>query len=161
MIDIQELKELLRYDLETGQVHWIAPGKGRIKKKGAGAVTSTGYVGILIYGKRYYAHRIAWALHYGSWPDQQIDHVNGTKTDNRICNLRLATNAENGKNYGANKLNTSGVKGVSWCKSTQKWRALIKVNGKSLCRGRYADKNAAIAARQMAEIEHFGEWRRS
>jgi hypothetical protein len=161
LIDIHELRDLFSYDPETGHVHWIAPGKGRIKKKEAGTIASNGYVGILIHGKRCYAHRIAWALHHGAWPDKQIDHVNGDKTDNRICNLRLATNSENGKNYGINKSNTSGAKGVFWCKETQKWRAIIKVNGRSICKGRYADKNAAIAARQMAEIEYFGEWRRA
>ena len=161
MFDNQKLKALFKYDAETGGIYWIAFGKGKIKKKPAGTVTSAGYVGILIDGKRYLAHRIAWALVHGSWPEQQIDHINGIKTDNRIENLRSATNAQNGKNYGANKTNTSGIKGVSWCKQTQKWRAMIKVDGKSICKGRYFDKRDALIARQAAEIEHFGEWRRS
>ena len=121
----------------------------------------SGYIGVLIGGKRYLAHRIAWALTYKTWPEQQVDHINGIKTDNRIGNLRLATNAQNGKNYGVNKSNTSGIKGVSWCKQTQKWRAMIKVDGRSVCKGRYADKQDALTARHAAEVEHFGEWRRS
>jgi hypothetical protein len=160
MTDAQAIKAMFKYDAVTGNIYWVAVGKGKIKKKPAGTVTSTGYVGILIEGKRYLAHRIAWALAYGSWPEQQIDHINGIKTDNRIENLRLATNAQNGKNYGANKTNTSGIKGVSWCKQTQKWRAMIKVNGKSICKGRYIDKQDALMARHAAEIEYFGEWRR-
>jgi hypothetical protein len=160
MMDASQLKELFKYDPDTGEIHWIALGKGRVKKRAAGTITQSGYVGILIDGDRYYAHRIAWALHHGAWPDRQIDHINGIKTDNRISNLRLATNSENGKNYGLNKSNTSGVTGVSWCKQTQKWRAVIKVNGKQLNKGRYSDKDTAIAVRKAAEIEHFGEWRR-
>lgn len=161
MLDDQKLKALFKYNAGTGEIYWVAFGKGKIKKKPAGTVTSTGYVGIVIDGKRYLAHRIAWALFHGSWPEQQIDHINGIKTDNRIENLRLATNAQNGKNYGANKTNTSGIKGVSWCKQTQKWRAFIRVDGKQLDKGRHSNKDVAIAVRQAAEIEHFGEWRRS
>jgi hypothetical protein len=160
-MDIQEIRNLFRYEPETGNIYWIAFGKGRIKKKAAGTVTKSGYVGILINGDRYYAHRLAWALHHGAWPEDQIDHINGIKTDNRISNLRMATNSQNGKNYGFNKSNTSGVKGVSWCKQTQKWRACIKINGKAINKGRFDNKNDAITARQNAEIEYFGEWRRA
>ena len=160
-ICIQELSSLLRYDPHTGEIHWVAAGKGKIKKKAAGTIMRSGYIGVLIFGKRYLAHRVAWALAYQAWPEHQIDHINGIKTDNRIENLRLATNAQNGKNYGANKTNTSGIKGVSWCKQTQKWRAFIRVDGKQLDKGRHLNKDVAIAFRQAAEIEHFGEWRRS
>lgn len=161
MIDVQKLKALFKYDAGTGEIYWLALGKGKIKKKPAGTVTSTGYVGILVDGKRYFAHRIAWALANELWPEHQIDHINGIKTDNRIENLRVATNSQNGKNYGSNKSNTSGIKGVSWCSQTQKWRAMIKVDGKSICKGRYDDKQDASMARHAAEVEHFGEWRRS
>jgi hypothetical protein len=98
ILPIETLQRLFRYEPETGNVYWIAEGKGRIKKKAAGTVVKAGYIGIMIDGKRYYAHRIAWALHHGEHPVDQLDHINGIKIDNRIVNLREATNSQNGKN---------------------------------------------------------------
>jgi hypothetical protein len=151
---------MFRYEPDTGSIYWTALGKGKIKKKPAGTVTHAGYVGILIDGKRYHAHRIAWALHNGAWPDDQIDHINGNKLDNRIDNLRPATNSQNGKNLKLSIANTSGHTGVTWCKTLEKWRAVIKVDGKQINCGRYACKNDAINARKSVEIKYFGEWSR-
>lgn len=159
-MNIDELKSLLSYDPDTGVIRWIAKGKGRIKKKEAGTLLHSGYVGICVGTKRWQAHRIAWALYYGKWPKDQLDHVNGIRTDNRICNLRAATNAQNGKNLGLSKANKSGVKGVCFDKQTGKWRAIIKVNFKQLNLGRYADLQEAIAARKTAEQQYFGNWNR-
>ena len=160
-MNINELKSLLSYEPDTGVIRWIAQGKGRIKKKEAGTLLHSGYAGICIGPKRWQSHRIAWALHYGEWPKDQIDHINGIKTDNRICNLREATNAQNGKNLGLSKANTSGHKGVCFDKQTGKWRAIIKVNFKQINIGRYADLQDAINARVAAEQQYFGEWNRT
>jgi hypothetical protein len=159
-LTVEEIQQKFRYEPHTGHIYWIESGKGKVKKKPAGTKISTGYVGILINGKRYLAHRIAWALYHGAWPDDQIDHINGDKKDNRIANLREATNSQNGKNYGFNRANTSGVKGVSWCKYTNKWRAAIKVNKTRKCLGRYETKEQAAIARHIAEEKYLGEWRR-
>lgn len=156
-----QVASLFRYDPETGYLYWVAPGRGRIKKKPAGTKLSTGYVGVVIGPKRYLAHRIAWFLHYGRWPKDQIDHINGDKTDNRIANLREATNSQNGKNLKLSARNTSGVSGVHFDRWSERWRAVIKVEGKNICLGRWADKSAAIAARKAAEAKYFGEWARS
>lgn len=159
-MNIDALKSLLSYDPNTGRFAWIASGKGRCKNKAAGTVLYSGYVGICIGSKRWQAHRLAWALHYGRWPAQQIDHINGLKTDNRIANLREATNAQNGKNLGLSKANTSGVKGVSFENYTQKWKAYIRVDGRMINLGRFTDMASAIAARQTAEKIYFKEWNR-
>lgn len=148
------------YEEDSGNLFWKALGKGRIKKKAAGTITSSGYVGILVNGVRYYAHRIVWLLKHRTWPKDQIDHINGIKTDNRISNLRAATNSQNGKNYGKNKANTSGVTGVSFCKQTGKWRATIKIDHKAKSLGRFIFMEDAIKARHAAEIKYFNEWRR-
>ena len=160
-MNINELKSLLSYEPDTGVIRWIAKGKGRIKKKEAGTLLHSGYAGICIGPKRWQSHRIAWALHYGEWPKDQIDHINGIRTDNRICNLREASNAQNGKNLGLSKANTSGHKGVCFDKQTSKWRAIIKVNFKQINIGRYADLQDAIDARIAAEQQYFGEWNRT
>lgn len=160
ILPIETLRRLFRYETETGNVYWIAQGKGRIKKKAAGTIVKAGYIGIMIDGKRHYAHRIAWALHYGNHPVDQLDHINGIKTDNRIVNLRQATNLQNGKNVKLNTKNTTGVKGVYLCKDTGKWRASIKVDNKKICLGRYINLEKARLARINAEIKYFGQWRR-
>jgi len=159
-MNINALKSLLFYNSGTGQFYWIAKGKGRCKNKEAGTLLHSGYVGICIGAKRWQAHRLAWALHYGKWPINQIDHINGIKTDNRIVNLREATNSQNGKNLGLSKANTSGVKGVSFENYTKKWKAYIRVDGQMINLGRFADIALAIAARQSAEKMYFKEWNR-
>ena len=160
-MNIDELKSLLSYNPDTGVIRWIAKGKGRIKKKEAGTLLHSGYAGICIGSKRWQSHRIAWALHYGKLPKDQIDHINGIRTDNRICNLREASNAQNGKNLGLSKANKSGVKGVYFDKSNNKWRAFIKVNFKQIDLGRYVNLQDAINARMIAEQQYFGEWNRT
>jgi len=160
-MNIDELKSLLSFDGKTGEIHWIAPGKGRIKKKAAGCKMNNGYVGICLKGKRISAHRIAWALYYGQWPKNQIDHINGIRHDNRIQNLREATNSQNGKNRSSGKNNSSGVCGVYFEKQTQRWKAYIRVNYKNISIGRFDVFDDAVKARKEAEAKYFGEWQRS
>lgn len=160
-MNINELKTLFSYDPYTGVIRWIAKGKGMIKKKAAGTLLHSGYLGICIGPKRWQAHRIAWALHHGAWPKDQIDHINGIKTDNRICNLREATNSQNGKNLGLSKANKSGVKGVSFENYTQRWKASIKVENKTISLGRFNSIEDAAKARQLAEQHYFKEWNRT
>ena len=159
-MNLDDLRNLISYNPETGHLYWIAQGRGRIKKKPAGTTTSSGYLGVMIHGKRVYSHRICWALHYGTWPVEQIDHINGVKSDNRIINLREATNSQNGKNLKLSSRNTSGVSGVHFDNWAGKWRASIKVDGRSINLGRWNDKQEAISARKKAEILYFGEWMR-
>lgn len=160
-MNINELKLLFSYDPDTGAIHWIAKGKGMIKKKAAGTLLHSGYLGICVGPKRWQAHRIAWALHHGAWPKDQIDHINGIKTDNRICNLREATNSQNGKNLGLSKANKSGVKGVSFENYTQRWKASIKVENKTISLGRFNSIEDAAIARRLAEKHYFKEWNRA
>lgn len=160
-MNIDALKLLFRYDPETGMIYWIAKGKGKIKKKAAGTLLHSGYLGICIGPKRWQAHRIAWALHHGDWPKDQIDHINGIRTDNRACNLREATNSQNGKNLGLSKANTSGIKGVSFETYTGKWKATIRVDGKLISIGRFNSIDDAANARKFAEHQHFKEWNRT
>lgn len=154
------LQSLFRYDPNTGDIFWIASGKGKIKKKAAGTQELSGYKGIVVNGKRIRAHIIAWALYHNKWPDDQLDHINGVKSDNRIANLREATNSQNGKNLKIKSNNTSGTTGVGYDKINDKWRATIKVDGKQKNLGRYLNIEDAIFVRKQAEIKYFGEWRR-
>jgi hypothetical protein len=90
---------------------------------------------------------------YGEEPPAQIDHINGIKTDDRLCNLRAADNAQNNRNRPAQGNNTSGFKGVS--KKRRQWRARISVNGTEHSLGTFDTPEAAAAAyREAAERLH-------
>lgn len=105
-------------------------------------------------------HRIAWLLHYGQWPEGDIDHINGVKTDNRIENLRVGTRASGNHNKGVNRLNSSGFRGVSWDSDRRKWAAQIKIDGKNKRLGRFKDvEDASRAYEAAAKIVH-GEFYR-
>lgn len=160
-MNINALNELFTYNPKTGLIYWKAKGKGRIKKKEAGTLLHSGYIGICIGSRRIQAHRIAWALFHGQNPKDQIDHINGIKTDNRICNLREATNAQNGKNLKLSKASTTGIKGVCYEKYTNKYKAYIRIDGKMLSLGRYNTLQEAAVIRKQAEEKHFGEWNRT
>ena len=92
-----------------------------------------------------------------------VDHINHNDKknrglDNRKCNLRLVTRSQNGQNSMTSIRNTSGVKGVSWNKKNQKWKAYISVNKLKIELGWFENKNDAIKARKEAEIKYYGEY---
>lgn len=121
--DIAEIQSIFNYDADTGDlIYKVSRGS---KKAGsvAGYVHKSGYIQIEVKGKAYLAHRLAWLLFYGCWPENNIDHINHIKTDNRIANLRDVTQAENTKNRSLGIANTSGFLGVSLYKPTGKWVA--------------------------------------
>lgn len=142
------------FDYRDGNLYWkIKPAKcTRIGAK-AGCVTTKGYIQIKYDDKTYSAHRIIWEMHYGPIPDgMQIDHIWHDRKDNRIDNLRLVSNAENGRNQSKFTNNTSGVTGVFWYAKNKKWGARIKVDGKTIFLGLYRDIADAAVARKEAEI---------
>ena len=102
----------------------------------------------------YGAHRVAWALYHGKWPDKQIDHINGNPLDNRIKNMRVVSVRENGKNKKRPSTNTSGIIGVYWNKASSKWVAQIGVNRKTIFLGSYDNITDAANARQTAEKKY-------
>lgn len=122
-----ELRGLLHYSPETGVFTWRANTRNSKSGDIAGNVHGRGYRRIKINGTLYKAHRLAWLYVYGQWPDGQVDHINRDKTDNRIANLREASNGQNQANSIAR--GKSRFKGVSFSKANRKWRAAIKKNG--------------------------------
>lgn len=151
------IKELLNYDSETGIFTW-AKSKGTAKKgKEAGwEATPHGksYRVIMINGKGYFSHRLAWLYIHGRFPNNDVDHINGNGLDNRIINLRDVTESENLRNMKLSKLNKSGVIGVSWEKLVSKWRADIRIDGKKKFLGFFDDLEDAARVRKDAEIQH-------
>ena len=110
-------------------------------------------------GGNYFAHRFVYALAYGVDPgDSLIDHQDRNGLNNTPANLRLSTHTENGQNRGKNKNNSSGKKGVTWCKDHQKWQVNIRINGIKCQIGRFASLDDASAAYDRAALHHFGSF---
>lgn len=129
MLTQLELKAQLNYNINTGIFTRLLINKFSPQKVGnvAGTILNDGYIAIMVNSKVYKAHRLAWLYVYGYFPEI-VDHVNGNPSDNRIANLREATHQQNMCNSKLRKNNTSGIKGVSWHKKSQKWHAQIQFN---------------------------------
>src|SRR5262245_57168181 len=98
MLEVTRLRELLKYIPETGDFYWKKPRRGMVQGACAGTLINNGYIHIVIDGHAFKAHRLAWFYVNGVWPKQQIDHINGKRADNRICNLREAVQRQNSWN---------------------------------------------------------------
>ena len=134
----ERLRELLDYDPASGE--FANRTRRAIHSKigaKAGCVAANGYVYIGVDRGRYTAHRLAWLHVTGEWPNGHIDHLNGVRTDNRIANLRVVTNAVNCQNKrDPLPSNSSGLLGVGWDKQRKLWRAQIQINGMNKFLGR-------------------------
>jgi hypothetical protein len=109
----KRLHELLFYCAETGAWTWKSCPSSRHTAKPAGWKIKDGYVGIMVDGRIYAAHRLAWFYQTGQWPAHDIDHVNGVRDDNRWRNLREATDQQNAFNRKPHKNKIVKSKGVS------------------------------------------------
>lgn len=141
----ETLKSLLNYDKSTGVFTWKV-GVGRCKRGDqAGSAHGKGYIRIQVLGNNILAHRLAWMFVYGDFPSDQIDHINGIKSDNRILNLRNVTATTNSQNmHFARVTSKSGLLGVESHRG--KWRARIRVNGKKVLLGTMNTPQEAHAA---------------
>jgi len=148
------LAQALRYEPETGLVTWRVSSGCRKPGDVAASVNSLGYGRVKVAGKTFGAHRVAWALHYGSMPALHIDHINGVKTDNRIANLRLATRSQNQMNRGS----ATGHKGVTWSSAQGRWLARCAVGGRRHHLGYFETLPAAIAAYKRAASQLHGQF---
>jgi hypothetical protein len=159
MVDPSELKQLFRYDAETGKLYWlerpvtshyVTTWNARFAGQEAFSVSGQGYKEGKIHGSRYSAHRVIWAMVHGYWPEM-IDHINGDRADNRIENLRAVSNMENQRNAKLQINSTSGIAGVTWRKERNSWRAFIYNQGRMIDLGRFANFDDAVTARKVAE----------
>lgn len=150
-LSYEELHEQLMYNPWTGYFYWKVSNTNSVHINDiAGSKHKKGYIMIGINGIRIYAHRLAWFYIYGYMPEHGIDHKDRIKHHNWILNLREATQQCNTRNTGNRKNNTSGIKGVSWHKKTNRWKSSISSN-KEKSLGAYKDFDDAVCARLAGE----------
>lgn len=148
---IDNIRDRLSYDHETGEFRWLKTTGRQIAGSQGGTKQGNGYIQISIFGSKYLAHRLAWAMHYGVWPGLQIDHINHIRDDNRIENLREATNKENSRNVSVRRGSSTGVLGVSFNKGHRYYEAHIAINRKKKHIGWFKTMGEAVSARKEAE----------
>lgn len=152
------VRDFLSYDPDTGIMTWRKSPSNRCKVGDVvSGIDSKGYLRIGLLRHQYRLHRIVWLHFYGRWPEGAIDHANGFRTDNRICNLRVATPLQNVVNRGKHKNNKTGYKGV-FVSKPGKFTAQIMHNHKARHLGYFKTAEAAHAAYVEAARRLFGEF---
>lgn len=172
IIDSEYAREALDYDPTSGELYWrhrpqshfrderhFKRWNSRYALMRAGVVVQPhGYIIIKVNYRPYRAHRLAWLITHGTWPHDEIDHINGIRTDNRLVNIREATRRQNEANKRISKSNKSGVKGVSWNNKNKKWVACIKSNSRKVHLGYFDSINDAASAYACAARDMYGEF---
>lgn len=171
----EELRQLLRYDPDTGKLYWkergerFCPSSADMRRwnsrhSGKEALTSlnaNGYFAGHVMNRSLLAHRVIWALHYGEWPENEIDHINCNRADNRLCNLRQASLTENARNRPKRSGTSSLPKGVATVNRSSKFQARIRHDGRLLYLGCYDSIDQAHAAYCEAAKRYHGEFART
>lgn len=167
MIAIDRLRRLISYNPETGDLLWRPREASDVRSQKSGEVVrwnnryagkpaltaknGTGYRTGAIDKKAVVAHKVAFALGAGYWPEGEVDHINGNLDDLRFANLREVTPQENQRNRATPSNNTSGHIGVSWNARDKRWCANIGCDGRRINLGTFINRDDAIAARLAAQ----------
>lgn len=167
-----QLRSLLHYEPETGCFFWKNRPLSMFENSRIGNAWNSrfcgkeafsikhnhGYLMGVVNYKKLLAHRVAWVIHFGFWPKEQIDHINGIKTDNRIVNLREATHGENLRNSKSKAKGNLGLKGITFDKSKGLWQAVIMKDKKSYFLGRFVTPEMAHEAYCKAALALHGDF---
>ena len=159
MLTADRLRELLRYDADTGLFVWLVCTSNRARIGSvAGRSRHDGYRIIGVDGRYYLAHRLAWLYVRGSWPPDHLDHIDGDPSNNRIANLREASPLQNRANARIRRDSGSGFKGVR--KEWNRWSARITIDRKEIHLGAFATPEEAYAAYCRAAEKARGRFAR-
>ena len=153
---IADLRALLSYDADTGEIRWLVKRTQNAKANVgdlAGGIDDHGYVRITVDGRKIRAHRLVYWL-MGQEPPHEVDHINGNRSDNRWVNLRRADHLMNAKNAAKRRDGNTPATGVGFMKACQKWRVRLNHRGKSIFIGLFDDLDQAMAARLNANRQY-------
>jgi hypothetical protein len=154
-IDCNHLRKILKYQQDTGLFFWKIAPSGRLAGQLAGSKDRQGYIRIKINNIKYAAHRLAWMYVHGNFPNNFIDHINGIKDDNRICNIRDVTRSENMQNINKPQGNNIYL-GVYKVGKNEKYRSKIGINGRQIHLGYFSSveeaKNSYVQAKKTYHI---------
>lgn len=154
MLTQAKLQEYLHYDPNTGFFTWIKkPNNKILKGTRAGTTHKNGYRQINLLGKKYVEHRLAWLYMYGQFPKELIDHINHDRADNRLCNLREVSIAENARNRIRNSNTRVDEAGIWWCRRRKRYIAEITLNQKKVYQKSFTDIDEAINQRKSKLLE--------
>lgn len=158
------VRDVLDYDPSTGIV--TRKFKTRKSKAGTPVGASSDYGRMVACLKldgvwrMYKVHHLAWVIFYGEWPLMDVDHEDTNPANNRIKNLRLATDSQNLGNSRTPITNKSGKKGVSWHAGGKKWQAHVRIEGVNQYLGLFDTVDAAHAAYRRAATQGRGQFAR-
>lgn len=162
MLCHQRVRSLFDYDPLVGRLVWkrkISPFSSVPVGSVAGTlVPRCCYRAVRIDKVAFYEHRLIWFWHHGVWPDGEVDHINRDRSDNRLENLRVVTREQNQQNTGRARNNTTGVRGVSFIRSQQRYRASIGFDGRRVIIGQFRTLEEAAAAYQSARTKHHSNF---
>lgn len=171
-LPVERLRNMVRLDAASGSMTWmprvLADFAGAINPQQAMATWNTrfsgqpafahsagnGYLHGSLLGRKVLAHRVVWALHYGTWPVQTIDHIDGDRTNNRPENLRDVPHQTNCQNQPLSSASSTGVTGVSFDRQRGQFEAHVTVDGAKRSLGRFKELADAEVARAAANATH-------
>lgn len=157
-LTVEEARSRLNYDPATGRLTWKKLRNTLRIGEEAKSLDVAGYVQVNISGTMVKGHRLAWLLHYGAWPDGDIDHINGVRNDNRISNLRCVSPKVNCQNQRVgSRPSVTGLIGVHLQgrgSANKRYRAKILVDGRQIHLGGYATPEEAHAAYVLAKRKY-------
>ena len=158
--EYERLNYRLRYDPETGKIYHRNPKHKKFLGVEAGSKHCCGYRQLVIDKKHYLAHRVAWFLTHKVWPEGDIDHIDGDRSNNRLSNIRQCSRTRNSQNAMSHKGN-SKYKGV-WNsgRKTNPFQAHIQVFGARKYLGSFERELEAALAYDKAALESFGAFAR-
>lgn len=160
-LKLEEIKQVLEIDATSPSgLRWIVDNHKMRAGDMAGSLKRK-YYHVMIKGIHYLNHRIIYALAHGlelSKLPKYIDHMDRNPSNNIISNLRQATRSQNLANSNTRKDNTSGIKGVSWCKAAKKWRSRISIKGKEINLGLFEHIKDAENAYKVATVRFYGKF---
>ena len=157
MLTPDKLLSIFDYHSETGTLTRKNSSKGYHGNREITRLNDQGYLVTTLDGETHRVHHLIWLIHYG-YSVKEIDHINRNKSDNRVVNLRDCSHLQNCGNSGVRTTNTSGYKGVTFCKKTGRWKAQIGINYKNVNIGRFDTPELAALAYNRMALEHFGEF---